>query len=167
MEIAENSAKAGSLTERAAKKLIAEIVERTSGETLHNHTAADWLTEWQAGKADAKAKTTAGRYAQVVRDFLECLGKRSKLSLAHITPKDIRAYRDAELAAGNSNNTANDAVRIVSTAFNAALRQGYLTNNPCTALESLPEETAERSTFSASDSRRTSCPLISRSRRSQ
>jgi len=149
LEIAENSAKAGSLTERAAKKLIAEIVERTSGEALHNHTVADWLTEWQAGKADAKAKTTAGRYAQVARNFRESLGRRSKLSLAHITPKDIRAYRDAELAAGNSNNTANDAVRIVSTAFNAALRQGYITNNPCTALESLPEETAERSTFTA------------------
>jgi integrase len=149
LEIAENSAKAGSLTEQAAKKLIAEIVERTSGETFHYHTVADWLTEWQAGKAEAKAKTTAGRYAQVARNFLECLGRRSKLSLAHITPKDIRAYWDAELAAGNSNNTANDAVRIVSTAFNAALRQGYITNNPCTALESLPEETAERSTFTA------------------
>lgn len=149
LEIAENNAKAGSLTEQAAKKLIAEIVERTSGEALHNHTVTEWLTEWQAGKADAKAKTTAGRYAQVVKDFLESLGRRSKLSLAHITPKDIRAYRDAELAAGNSNNTANDAVRIVSTAFNAAVRQGYITNNPCTALESLPEETAARSTFKA------------------
>lgn len=149
LEIAENNAKAGTLTEQAAKKLIADIVERTSGETLHNHTVVEWLSEWQAGKADAKAKTTAGRYAQVVRDFLKCLGKRSKLTLPHITPKDIRAYRDSELAAGNSNNTANDAVRIVSTAFNAALRQGYITNNPCTALESLPEETAERSIFTA------------------
>ncbi len=149
LEVAENRAKAGSLTERAAKKLIAEIVERTSGEALHNHTVADWLAEWLAGKTDAKAKSTAGRYAQVVKEFLDSLGKRSKLSLAHITPKDVRTYRDAELAAGNSNNTANDAVRIVSTAFNAALRQGYITNNPCTALESLPEETAERSTFTA------------------
>src|SRR4051812_23997212 len=64
LEIAENAAKAGSLTEQAAKKLISEIVERTSGEALHNHTVADWLIEWQAGKASAKAKTTAGRYAQ-------------------------------------------------------------------------------------------------------
>jgi integrase len=149
LEIAENAAKAGSLTEQAAKKLIGEIVERTSGEALHNHTVADWLTEWQAGKADAKAKTTADRYAQVVRDFLKSLGNRAKLSLAHVTSKDLRTFRAAELAEGKSNNTANDAVRIVSTAFNAALRQGHITNNPCTALESLPEETAERGTFTS------------------
>ena len=147
LEIAENSAKAGTLTEQAAKKLIADIVERTSGEALHNHTVNDWLTEWQGGKADSKAKSTAERYKQAGRDFLSSLGNRSKLSLAHIIPKDIRAFRDAELAAGKSPNTANDSVRIISTAFNAALRQGYITNNPCTALESLPEETAERETF--------------------
>ena len=37
-----------------SEPMIAEIVERTSGETLHNHTVAEWLTGWQAGKADAK-----------------------------------------------------------------------------------------------------------------
>jgi integrase len=40
-------------------------------------------------------------------------------------------------------------VKIVSAAFNAALRQGYITSNPCRALESLAEETAERSTFTS------------------
>lgn len=147
LEIAENKAKAGSLPEQAARKLLTEIVERISGDTLHNYTAADWLAEWQAGKAGSKAKTTAGRYGQVVREFRESLGGREKLALSHITPKDIRLFRDAQLAAGNSNNTANDAVRILSTAFRAAQRQGYITSNPCEALESLPEETAERSTF--------------------
>lgn len=148
IERAENGAKAGTLTEQAAKKIIAEIVERTSGEVLHDHTAEGWLNEWSAGKADTKSPATAERYAQVTREFLALLGGRAKLSLAHITPKDIRAYRDAELAAGKSPKTANLSVKIVSAAFNAALRQGYITSNPCTALESLPEETAERSTFS-------------------
>jgi integrase len=83
----------------------------------------------------------------VKRDFLDSLGKRARLSLAHLTPKDIRAYRDAELTAGKSNKTANLSVKIVGAAFNAAFRQGYIMINPCTALESLPEQTAERSTF--------------------
>ena len=122
-------------------------MERTSGETLHHYTADDWFNEWCAGKADTKSAATAERYRQVAREFLESLGSRAKLSLAHITPKDIRAYRDAELAAGKSPKTANLSVKIVSAAFNAALRQGYITSNPCTALEGLPEETAERSSF--------------------
>ena len=122
-------------------------MERTSGEQLHDHTARGWLDEWCAGKADTKSAATAERYRQVAREFLESLGNRAKLSLAHITPKDIRVYRDAELAAGKSPKTANLSVKIVSAAFNAAFRQGYISNNPCTALEGLPEETAERSSF--------------------
>src|SRR5947208_3566291 len=94
IERAERFAKAGTLTEQVAKKIIAEIVERTTGEKLHDHTAGDWLKEWCAGKADTKSAATAERYAQVTREFLESLGSRAKLSLAHIAPKDIRAYRD-------------------------------------------------------------------------
>lgn len=147
IERAERFAKAGTLTEQAAKKIIGEIVERTTGEPLHHYTARDWFEEWLAGKTQTKSAATAERYGQVTRDFLAALGARAKLSLAHITPKDIRGYRDAELAADKSSKTANLSVKIVSAAFNAAQRQGYITSNPCTALENLPEETAERSTF--------------------
>jgi integrase len=149
IERAEGYAKAGSLTEQTAKKIIGEIVERATGQPLHHYAAGDWFTEWLAGKTQTKSAATAERYKQVTRDFLESLGRRAKLSLAHITPKDIRAYRDAELAAGKSPKTANISVKIVSAVFNSALRQGYIGSNPCTALERLPEKTAERSTFTS------------------
>ena len=147
IERAEAYAKNGSLTEQRAKKIIGEIVERTIGEPLHDYVVDDWFTEWLAGKTQTKSAATAERYKQVTRDFLESLGKRAKLSLAHVTPKDIRAYRDAELTAGKSPKTANLSVKIVSAVFNSALRQGYIATNPCTALERLPEKTADRSTF--------------------
>jgi integrase len=147
IERAERFAKNGTLTEQTAKKIIGEILERTIGEKLHDHAVVDWFNEWCAGKADTKSEATAERYQQVSREFLESLGNRAKLSLGHVTPKDIRTYRDAELAAGKSPNTANISVKIVSAAFNAAFRQGYIANNPCLALEQLPEETAERSPF--------------------
>jgi len=149
IERAEGHARNGTLTEQTAKKIIGEIVERTLGEPLHNYTVESWLQEWAQGKAQTKSPKTAERYKQVTRDFLEALGRRAKLALAHIAPRDIRAYRDAELAEGKSPKTANLSVKIVGTAFNAALRQGYIQHNPCAALEPLPEETAERSTFSA------------------
>jgi integrase len=147
IERAEGFAKNGTLTEQTAKKIIGEILERATGEKLHDHTADEWFNEWCAGKANTKSAATAERYRQVAREFLESLGSRAKLSLDHISLKDIRTYRDTELAAGKSPKTANLSVKIVSAAFNAAFRQGYITSNPCTALESLTEETAERSTF--------------------
>jgi integrase len=147
IERAERFAKNGTLTEQTAIKIIGEIVERTTGEPFRNMATNEWFEQWVAGKAQTKSAATAERYKQVKRDFLDSLGKRAMLSLAHLAPKDIRAYQDVELAAGKSNKTANLSVKIVSAAFNAAFRQGYITANPCTALESLPEETAERSNF--------------------
>jgi integrase len=149
IERAERFAKNGTLTEQTATKIIGEIVERTTGEPFRNMATNEWFEQWVAGKAQTKSAATTERYKQVKGDFLHSLGKRAMLSLAHLAPKDIRAYRDAELAAGKSNKTANLSVKIVSAGFNAAFRQGYITVNPCTALESLPEETAERSNFTA------------------
>ncbi len=149
IERAERYAGAGMLTEGWARELVAGLMERTSGAPMRNYTVTAWLDEWTAGKDQSKSPATAERYRQVKREFLESLGSRAGLSLAHISVKDIRTYRDAELAAGKSPKTANLSVKIISAAFNAALRQNYVTSNPCTALESLPEETAERAAFTA------------------
>src|SRR5438874_4099009 len=75
IERAEGHAKNGSLTEQTAKKIIGEIVERTTGEPLHDYAAADWFTEWVAGKTQTKSPATAQRYKQVTRDFLASLAR--------------------------------------------------------------------------------------------
>ena len=41
IERAEGFAKNGTLTEQTAKKIIGEILERATGEKLHDHTAGD------------------------------------------------------------------------------------------------------------------------------
>jgi hypothetical protein len=87
IERAERFAKAGTLTEHVAKKIIAEIVERTSGEKLHDHTARAWFDEWCAGKADTKSAATTERYKQVTREFLDSLGNRATLSLGACHPE--------------------------------------------------------------------------------
>ena len=149
IERAERFAKAGTLTEQAAKKIIGEILERTTGEPLHNFKTGEWLEQWLAAKEQVRSGSTGARYRQVIRDFTSSLGNRANLALGHITPKDIFSYRQAILDAGKMARTANLSVKVVSSAFNAALRQGYITSNPCTALESLPCESEEKGTFSA------------------
>jgi len=147
IERAEQLARTGNLTEQTAKKIISEILERTTGQPLHNRKIDEWLEEWITGKEQSRGDATAVRYRQVVREFKSTLGNRSALPLGSITPKDILGFRTAELAAGKSPKTANNSVKILSAAFNAAFRMGYIPNNPCTALESLATETAERETF--------------------
>jgi hypothetical protein len=88
IERAENHAKNGTLTEQAAKKIIGEILERTTGEPLHNYKVRDWLDM----KEQVRSNKTATRYRQVIRDFVGSLGNRANLALAHINPKDVLAY---------------------------------------------------------------------------
>jgi integrase len=147
IERAENLAKNGTLTEQAAKKIIGEILERTTGEPLHNYKVCDWLGHWLEMKEQVRAGKTMKRYRQVIRDFIASLGSRANLGLAHITPKDVLTYRNSIIAAKKTARTANLSVKVVSAAFNAAVRQHLIDSNPATALETLPVKTEERGTF--------------------
>ena len=78
------------LTEAQARRVVSEIVEVSTGESLHFHSCADWFTEWLSGKRGAVSANSLAKYEQVSADFLRHLGERSKLSLAAICPKDVR-----------------------------------------------------------------------------
>src|SRR5215472_3405183 len=147
IERAESHAKNGTLTEQQAKKIIGEILERSTGEPLHNYKASDWLTQWLEMKEQVRSSKTMDRYRQVIRDFTASIGNRSNIALSHITPKDILAYRNSIIAASKTPRTANLSVKVVSAAFNAAVRQHIIESNPATALESLPIKTEEKGTF--------------------
>jgi integrase len=146
-ERAENHAKNGTLTEQQAKKIIGEILERTTGEPLRNYKVRDWLDHWLDMKEQVRAGKTMDRYRQVIRDFIASLGSRANFALAHVTPKDVLAYRNSITKAGKTARTANLSVKVVSAAFNAAVRQHIIESNPATALESLPVKSEEKGTF--------------------
>src|SRR5260370_6282776 len=148
LEPASNEAVTGRLTEARANDLIWEIVEHATGEPLRGFKVRDWFEHWLEIKEKVRADKTLDRYRQVVRDFLASLGERANLWLHQITSRDILAYRSAITAAGKTARTANLSVKVVSAAFNAALRQHITDKNPCTALENLGEHTEERDTFS-------------------
>jgi hypothetical protein len=126
IERSESYAKNGTLTEQQAKKIIGEILERTTGEQLHNYKVSDWLTHWLDMKEQVRSGKTMDRYRQVIRDFMASLGNRANLALAHIKPKDVLMYRNSILAAKKTPRTANLSVKVVSAALNAALRQGFI-----------------------------------------
>jgi integrase len=122
-------------------------VERTTGEPLRNYKVSDWLAEWLDLKEQRRAGKTMDRYRQVIRDFIVSLGSRANLALSHVTPKDFLTYRNSITKAGKTARTANLSVKVVSAAFNGAVRQHIIESNPATALESLPVNSEEKGTF--------------------
>tara|TARA_R110000868_G_scaffold5915_1_gene34396 strand:+ start:371 stop:1525 length:1155 start_codon:yes stop_codon:yes gene_type:complete len=144
---AERKAGQGILTEAQARRVIGEIVERTTGEPLQFYTVKSWLQDWAAGKKQTKSESTGVRYASVIEDFITHLAKRADLNIAHITPRDLKSFRDAEAKAGKAGRTCNLSVKIIGGAFNAARRQGLIQSNPAEALEALPHRAEVKGVF--------------------
>jgi integrase len=147
IERAEGHAKNGTLTEQQAKKIIGEIVERTTGEPLRSYKVREWLNHWLEMKEKVRAGKTLDRYRQVIRDFVASLENRANLALSHVTSKDVLNYRNSITTAGKTARTANLSIKVVSAAFNAAVRQHMIESNPATALETLPVKAEQKGTF--------------------
>ncbi|MEP6673324.1 MAG: tyrosine-type recombinase/integrase [Chthoniobacter sp.] len=111
------------------------MLERATGESLPFHTTEGFLQNWLRGKQVAKSASTFKNYGAAVSQFLAHLGGRAKLGIAAINPKDISAFRDAEIASGKNPNSIRGRLEILRIPFNAARRQGILTTNPVEAVE--------------------------------
>ena len=102
---------------------------------------------WLKGKQQTRASSTYERYHQIVEQFIEFLGNRASLGVAHITPSDIMDYRGSLERKGLSPKTCNLTVKIIGAALNAAKRQGLITYNPVEALDPLPHEAITKKPF--------------------
>ena len=138
LEQAEKLAGRGMLTETRTRELLAEVLERATGDTLPFHTAEGFLRNWLRGKEVSKAANTHRNYTQTVDRFIAQLGGRAKLSIAAITAKDVSTFRDTEIASGKNPNSVRFAVKNLRVPFNAARRQGIISTNPAEAVD-LPE----------------------------
>jgi integrase len=140
---ASTKARAKTLTESQARRILSEILEDVTGEVMHFHSTRDWFAEWLAGKKGAVSPRSLARYSQVCREFLAHLGPKADLTIGGVTVKDVRSWRDALAETGMSAVTINQNVRkMLSGPFVAAFKQGFITLNPCAAVEALQEEDA-------------------------
>lgn len=141
-------ARKGELTRVAAIKMMSEMVEVSTGERLNDPTAREFLTQWLASKGGTRSSSTAARYRPAINAFLEILATRADRSLRGITATDLEHFRSRSLDQGKTNGSANMDVKIVSIALDAAKKQGIISYNPATALESLPADEERRQPFS-------------------
>jgi integrase-like protein len=147
LQRAEDIARDRALTEVRARELLSDVLQRVSGESLHVFTLAEWFDHFVKQKQKSRADKTALRHEQMMKEFVEFLGARAQRNIAAIGSKDIAAFRDHRQRLGLAPSTLNTDMTVLSAAFNAALRQGHISVNPCGAIEPLKERTAHKSTF--------------------
>jgi integrase len=144
LQRAANEARRGSLTEARTRELLSEILQSVSGEGLRMFTVAEWFEHFVSQKKKSRAVRTASRHAQTMREFIDFLGHRAKLNIAAITARDIASFRDHRQSQGLAPATVNLDVGILSAAFNSALKQGYISVNPCAAIELVKDRVTQR-----------------------
>jgi site-specific recombinase XerC len=134
---AAEKARRGELTATASRKILAELVAISSGETLELHSTESWLRDWVASKEGSTAETTLKKYRQTCTAFVDHLGPRAGASLGSVSPSDITKFRDRLLAEGRKAKTVNLAKDVLNIPFEAARRQGVIAFNPVAAVRNL------------------------------
>jgi integrase len=147
LENAENMAAERTLTAVRTRELLSEVLQRVSGERLRVFTVHEWFEQFTKKKRKSRSEKTALRYDQMMNEFVNFLGPRADLNIAAITEKDILDFRDHREAKGLAAVTLNLDITVLSSAFNAALRQRHISVNPCADIEPLKDKATHKKTF--------------------
>ena len=132
MELAVREARSGALSQKRARALIEGtigLIKGSSGETLEKASAQDFTQNWITDIKTRVATSTFESYSGIAKAFLRFLGKKANDSIARITVKDIRAYRDSSLKV-LSTGTVNCHLRMLNLIFDSAVAEDLIDKNP-------------------------------------
>lgn len=154
-EDAARQARLGFLVERQARKVIGEIYEISSREKLRSDSVRDFFTRWLSRVKVESSPKTFQCYGGITRQFLEWLGPRAALSIAHLSSVDIVAFRD-HLARTRSPSSVNLSLAAIQAALSRAFSDGLVDVNEASRvprLEDDPNKKQQRRAFSPEELR--------------
>lgn len=114
------------------------ISEQLYGAPLPADTVADYFTKVQEQRVGEISESTAKRYGQVAKDFLEHLGEAAQRPLREIKRADVIAFR-GKVAERTSAGNANASMKSLSSFFTRAQQDGVIRDNPIAHLKPLAE----------------------------
>ena len=117
------------LTERQVRKLYSEALEYIHGDPLLSTPTTEYFTQWLKRKKVENTPGTWKNYQSIVNRFLDANEDIADKDLSLITAKDLINYRD-NLAAKLTITTTNNHLRVLSIAFQDALRSERIASNP-------------------------------------
>ena len=147
LEGVETKARAGSLTTMQLRKVLSDVSEKITGDSLIAPSVEDYLSDWLKGIEARNASGTHERYGNTVKLFIASLNGKAKKTVSSVTPKDIEDFLTARLNSGVAPKTAIVDLKTLNTAFRRAEAFGTILKNPVAAIRPPKSESSERDVF--------------------
>jgi len=140
-------------TAPVARKYLAQLLAIATGEDMTDFTLETWIAEWLRRKARGTSDSTMARYKGHTTSFLTFLGdERRKKPLGSVTPQDARRWRESLQDDGRIGRTVQNYMKDIGAVYRAAIQEGLISFNPCTALEPLDtSDSMERKPFTLAE----------------
>lgn len=145
-----------SLTERQARTLLDEILQRTgTGRTLRRiPSVREFSATWLADAVHEASGRSVAQYAVVIRELLASLGDVADRRIDDVAVNDLAAFRDARSKSGLSPSSLRADRRVVSMLFRQAMFLGHIRTNPTSLLKVSKAPPVKRLPFSVAEVQR-------------
>ena len=147
LERVEKLASAGAVTTAQLRKVLNDVSERISGDSITAPATDAYLNTWLKGIEARNTPATLERYENTVTLFLGGLGAGAKKAISAITPQDIEDFLNRRLEKGAAPKTAIVDLKTLNTAFRRAEAYGVILKNPVAAVQPPKETCSERGVF--------------------
>ncbi len=154
LERVERQAAKGALTTNQLRKVLNDVSEKLTGDSIIAQSVEEYLGDWLKGIEARNAKTTLERYAHTVRLFLASLGAKAKQPITSVTPKHVEDFLNARLNGGAAPKTVIVDVKSLNGAFRRAEDYGIILKNPVAAVRLPKLESSERDVFTSDEVQR-------------
>lgn len=126
----------GRPTANQARRVLTDIYRRLAGKEMPTTTVREYLASFVNRKRPEVAPATLAYYEGHARRFLEWLGTKADLDIAEITSNDITGYRNHHSSTAGP-RTTNNTVKAIRGFFAAAKKDGFLNDDPATAVDTI------------------------------
>jgi len=147
LERVETQASAGAITTVQLRKVLNDVSEKITGDSLIAPTVEDYFKDWLKSIAARNRAATIERYGKTTRLFLSGLNGRAQKPITGIMPKDIENFLTARLETGVAPQTAIIDLKTLNTAFRRAEAYGIILKNPVAAVRPPKDVRSEREVF--------------------
>ena len=138
----------GGILERNFTRVVSGLQKAYTGKAFKLTTLGEFFEEFHKAKQVKSSKSTIRAYGQRLRIFQEYVTGGADRAVSSIKPKDISGFIDYRSKANLAVGTIRQDLKVLSAAFERAVKSGLCERNPVTLVDRPMEDAVSKEAFS-------------------